>query len=145
MSTSAVLSFQVDTTDASADLGIEVWLDQEQLLNINWVQGPMDFQHEFVDDDAEHQLCFVLKNKRSEHTQVNENSDILKDARLTVSDVAFDQIKLGPVLTKIATYTHNTNGNSDTRQDKFYGELGCNGTVTLEFTTPIYLWLLEHM
>jgi len=44
-----------------------------------------------------------------------------------------------------ATYTHNFNGTQAETTDKFYGEMGCNGTVSLRFTTPIYLWLLETM
>ena len=27
----------------------------------------------------------------------------------------------------------------------FFGNMGCNGYVSLKFATPIYLWLLEHM
>jgi hypothetical protein len=30
-------------------------------------------------------------------------------------------------------------------KDKFYGSMGCNGTITFEFNTPFYLWLLENM
>jgi hypothetical protein len=42
-------------------------------------------------------------------------------------------------------YEHNANGTGPLVQDKFYGEMGCNGTVTLEFSSPTYLWLLEQM
>ena len=44
-----------------------------------------------------------------------------------------------------AVYTHDFNGTSKATENKFYGELGCNGTVSLKFSTPMYLWLLEHM
>jgi hypothetical protein len=49
------------------------------------------------------------------------------------------------MVTEQAMYTHNFNSTGPSTQDKFYGELGCNGTVTVKFNTPIYLWLLEHM
>ena len=69
----------------------------------------------------------------------------MSDATLTIKDLAFDEIKLNYMLTELAVYTHDFNGTQDTTQDKFYGEMGCNGTVSLKFATPIYLWLLEHM
>mgnify|MGYP003352455181 CR=1 FL=1 len=42
-------------------------------------------------------------------------------------------------------YRHDYNGTGQPTEDNFFGVLGCNGTVELRFTTPIYLWLLEHM
>jgi hypothetical protein len=143
--TTTALSFQVGTTDPAAELGFEAWFDDRCLLNLDWVQESVYFQHDFTDDDAEHQLRFVLKNKKIEHTEVDDDGNIVKDARLTVTDLAFDEIKLGHMLTELAVYTHDFNGTADVRQDRFYNELGCNGTVSLNFNTPIYLWLLENM
>ena len=42
-------------------------------------------------------------------------------------------------------FQHDFNGTQPEIKDTFFGEMGCNGTVSLRFTTPIYLWLLEHM
>jgi hypothetical protein len=45
-----------------------------------------------------------------------------------------------------AEYHHDCNGTAQqVILDKFYREMGCNGTVSLKFTTPVYLWLLENM
>jgi len=49
------------------------------------------------------------------------------------------------MFTELATYTHDFNGTKELTQEKFYGVMGCNGTVSLKFATPIYLWLLENM
>jgi hypothetical protein len=68
-----------------------------------------------------------------------------KDARLKISDIEFDGIELDYMVTQQATYTHNFNGTGPETQENFYGEIGCNGTVSLKFSTPMYLWLLEHM
>ena len=76
---------------------------------------------------------------------IDEAGNIISDAKLTVTNVAFDDIQLGHMLTEKATYAHDFNGTGVMGQHKFYGEMGCNGTVSLKFSTPIYLWLLEHM
>jgi hypothetical protein len=90
-------------------------------------------------------LYFIIKNKKQEHTKIDEQGNIISDARLTLKDVAFDEIPLAQLFVDHAVYRHNFNGTSSAVDDKFFGELGCNGTLSLHFTTPIYLWLLEHM
>ena len=98
-----------------------------------------------AEDEADHELRFVMKNKTVAHTQIDLSGNIVTDARLTISDVAFDEIKLGQMFIDQTQYTHDFNGSQPEITDRFYGEMGCNGTVSLQFTTPIYLWLLEHM
>ena len=145
MTTGLTISCQLGTTDPLVPLGMEVWIDDQQFINIDHVQGSQDLVIELPDDEAEHELRFVMKNKKVEHTLVDENNNIVKDAGLSITDMAFDEIKLGHMLTDLAVYTHDFNGSQPEIQDTFYSEMGCNGTVSLKFTTPIYLWLLESM
>ena len=65
--------------------------------------------------------------------------------RLFQAALAFDEIELKQIFIDHAVYTHNFNGTQTEIQDKFYGEMGCNGTVSFKFTTPVYLWLLENL
>lgn len=143
--TSATISCVINTTNVSANLGIEVWLDEEQILNQDNVVNLIELNHTLPDDDGEHELRFVLKNKTIEHTKIDEQGNIISDACLTISNLSFDDIELKQIFVNEAVYTHNFNGTQPETQTKFYGEMGCNGTVSLKFTTPIYLWLLEHM
>ena len=129
-----------------AELGFEAWIDQRKFLDLDHVKETQPVTVELDDqDDAEHELRLVLKNKTAEHTQVDEQGNIITDARLLITDVAFDEIRLGHMFFEQAVYTHDFNSTGATTQDKFYGELGCNGIVSLKFATPMYLWLLEHM
>ena len=139
------LACTVSSTDLVAKIGLEIWLDDAQIYNTEHVAEPIDFVHDFEDTDGEHQLRFVMKNKTHNHTKIDEAGNILSDCRICISDVSFDEIKLGQIFIEQAVYEHNFNGTADPVKDKFYGEMGCNGTVTLAFTTPIYLWLLENM
>ena len=146
MTPTVTITFNLATTDAMAELGFEAWIDQRKFLDIDHVTQDQPVTVDVDDqDDTEHELRLVLKNKTTAHTQVDENGNIITDARLIIKDLAFDEIQLGHMLVEQAVYTHDFNGNGTTTQDKFYGELGCNGTVSLKFATPVYLWLLEHM
>ena len=140
-----MFSCSISTTDAAATLGMEIWLDQEQIFNVDHVKEIIKFTHEFDEADAEHELRFVMKNKTVEHTRVDEGNNIVHDASLTITDIAFEEIDLGHMLVEQTVYTHDFNGTQPEIKDKFFNVMGCNGTVSFKFTTPIYQWLLEHM
>lgn len=139
------ISCRIGTTDPASLLGLEIWLDHEQIFNSEHVNSTVDFKHEFADTEAEHQLRFVLKNKLAEHTTIDADGNIIKDARLTISNVVFENIEIDQVFLSKSVYTHNFNNTQPEIKDQFFGEMGCNGTVAIDFTTPIYLWLLESM
>ena len=145
MSTTKI-SCTIGTSDPTAELGVEIWLDNSVLFDTDHVTHkvlPLEFT---VDDsEGEHELRFILKNKTEEHTICDDNGEIIKDATIEISKVAFEDIELNQLLVDRAIYTHNFNGTGETTTAKFYGTMGCNGTVSLKFSTPIYIWLLESM
>jgi hypothetical protein len=146
VSSTVTISFVLGTTNAAVPLGFEAWLDDQKFFDTDHVQSDQPIRIEIADNDAEHELRLAMKNKLSDHTKVDLGGNIISDARLVITDLAFDNIDLGPLITEHAIYTHDQNAHLPTPvQDKFYGEMGCNGTVSLKFTTPVYLWLLEHM
>jgi hypothetical protein len=145
MTNTITISCIVDTTDPAAALGFEAWIDNQKFFDTDHVQARQPVVVEIADDDSEHELRFVLKNKIADHTRIDDAGNIVSDTTLTITDLAFDEIKLGHIVTEQAVYTHDFNGTQKEIQDKFYGEMGCNGTVSLKFITPVYLWLLEHM
>ena len=135
----------ITPTTAAVPLGMEIWIDNQKLFDQAHVQESRKFSADISDNDGEHELRLVLKNKLSEHTLVDADNNIISDARISVSNIEFDGIALNQLVPALAEYQHNFNGTGELSVHKFYGELGCNGIVTLKFTTPIYLWLLEHM
>jgi len=146
MNSNITIACNLSPTDPSVALGFEAWIDDLKFFDSDHVQTAQQLSVEIADtDNKEHELKFVMKNKTSDHTKIDEHSNIISDARLIITDLSFDEIKLGQIFIDKATYTHNFNGTGQQIQDQFYGEIGCNGTVSLKFATPMYLWLLEHM
>ena len=139
------ISCTVGTSDPTAPLGLEVWVDDLQLCDIPHVVDKMPLTFAVEETEGPHELRFVMKNKTTEHTVIDSEGAIVKDAVITINDVAFDDIKLAQVFIDYAEYTHNFNGTKLSTVDKFYGQMGCNGAVSLKFATPVYLWLLENM
>lgn len=139
------ISCKISSSDTTVPLGLEVWIDDLLIYNIEHLDESVDINHEISDDDADHELKFLLKNKTSEHTKVDEAGNITQDAVLTISDLQFDDIALQQLFYDHAIYVHDFNGSQPEIQDKFYGHFGCNGTVSLKFSTPVYLWLLDNL
>jgi hypothetical protein len=143
MNNTIKIKCNLGTTNPAAGLAMQVWIDSEKIFDQPVVETtPIEF--DLTEDEANHSLRFVMSNKMSGHTQIDSNGNIVADSRLTVSDLEFDEIPLGQIVIDKAVYTHNFNGTAEETQSTFYGEIGCNGTVELKFTTPVYLWLLEN-
>lgn len=145
MENTASFSCSIGTTNSDVALGLEIYFNGGQILNLEHVKESIQFKHEFADTDGDHELKFVLKNKLAEHTVINESGEIVADACLTIKNPAFDEIDLGQMFAEQAEYQHDFNGSGKIVKDKFFGIMGCNGQVSLSFSTPIYLWLLENM
>jgi hypothetical protein len=139
------VTFDLTSSDYAAALGFEVLLDDVVLLSIDHVNKATPVSVDIDDDDGEHEFKFVMKHKTQEHTIVDENDNITSDAMLNIANVTFDNIKLGYLFVEQCVYHHSFNGSQAPVEDKFFGDMGCNGHVSLKFTTPIYLWLLENM
>ena len=140
----AKLSFCVAAT--GPNLRLVVMLDNVVVYDACPGLNSVVVEHEFDDSqEQEHTLVFELQNKLPEHTQINAAGEILEDRCIAITDVSFDSITLGHMLTEVASYYHDTNGTTDSITEPFYGVMGCNGRVEMRFSTPIYLWLLENM
>lgn len=141
----AKISFDIETSDAECPFGIEIWLDDAVLLTNNYVQEKIAFDYNIRDDDGVHELRVLLTGKTADHTRMDADGNIIKDATLTISNIVIDDININQLFLDKCVYTHDFNGTQPEIQDTFHGIAGCNGTISFKFSTPIYLWLLENM
>ncbi len=145
MTNTTTITGFIDSSDKKITIGTEVWIDDICVVNVEHVDRIVHFSHVLEEDNAEHELRIVMKHKTPDHTELDNAGNIIRDAMLSISDIKFDEIALGQVFLNKAVYTHDFNGSQPPVDDKFFGDLGCNGTVSLKFTAPTYLWLLENM
>lgn len=110
--------------------------------------GPEFQQIECAFDDnieKQHTLEIEMVGKIQDHTKIDDAGNITEDRVIEIRDITVDNIELGYMFTELASYQHDRNGTGPQVSERFYGEMGCNGVVKLEFTSPVYLWLLENM
>ena len=138
-------SCTVENNSNFDDLGLEFWVDNNKFFDSAIPIGVTPIKYDFDEDESDHILKIVFKNKTTDHTTVDNDGTILTDALLTVKDFEFDEINIDQLFFDNAVYAHDYNGSGKQVTEQFYGNLGCNGTVKLQFSTPFYIWLLENM
>ena len=152
-------SCEISNSDPAVPLVLKIYIDGANVLTLAPVPAEYYFESTFEDSELTqtHTIEFELLGKSPEHTVVDDQGNIVKDALITVENFQIDDIDISSILTgypnalyndvptHIIKYCHDFNGTQPALLDTFHGMMGCNGTVTLKFTTPVYLWLLENM
>lgn len=123
-----------------------VWLDDQKILSdkINFDTHTVKFDRDLT--EGQHEIKIRLENKTI-HDTVIENGEIIKDMLLNIDDIIIEDMSLGNLLWD-ATYhldqPQTFNGQTVTQLDHCVN-LGWNGTYTLKFSSPFYIWLLEKL
>jgi hypothetical protein len=138
------LSFTAQAT--GPDLHLCARLNGHVFFDQTLIADPIDIRYDFAEvDDTDYTLEIVMSGKQSDHTVIDQDGEILQDRVIEISNVVLDDIELGQAFVEQARYHHDFNGTQSATVDEFYGAMGCNGTVELKFSAPIYMWLLENM
>lgn len=138
------ISFEISAS--GPDLKVSAFFDDVCFYQDSPTQDPVRVSYEFEDaDDGEHELRIEVSGKLRSHTQLDEQGNIVSDRVVSVQDLKLDDISLGYIFTEHAKYHHDFNGTQSPTVERFFGQAGCNGKITFQFTTPVYLWLLENL
>ena len=139
------LALAIEPTDATRPVGVSVRLNGEELYRTDAVTA-RTVLHKFIpDSDNNYRLEIELHGKTADHAHLDPEGRFEYDSCLRIDAIEFDDIDVMPVFHTHSKYQHNFNGTGHSVTERCFGSMGCNGTVSLEFTTPIYLWLLENM
>jgi hypothetical protein len=135
----------VGTADC-ADIKAEIFLDKQCLAKYACSLVPCVLEITVPDQSGVHDLQITMAGKTHQHTVVGDDGNIESDASIVISRLEFEDIDMMPIFCQgLRCYYHSHNDASRlVEQDEFYGYIGCNGDVHIEFETPIYLWFNKH-
>jgi len=139
------IAFDLTSTDYSAELDFTVMVDDQLMLDIAHVKEKTPVKLSIDVNDGDHELKFIMKNKKIEHTTLDHNNNIIKDACLNIDNFFIENIELKNSFIENTKYYHSYNSDSEKIEDEFYGTMGCNGTIVLKFSSPVYMWFLDIM
>jgi len=107
-----------------------------------------------LEEQKEYNLVVHRSNKNKGQTVVNEKGDIIKDQMLHIKDIEIDEIDIGALIFE-GVYKPNypepwatearAKGVDLPETFKNSPTMGHNGTWTLTFSSPFYMWLLENL
>jgi len=135
----------VNTNIPANPIHLQIVLDETVMFDED-VVNEETVSFEFNEDENDHTLRFLILGKNDAHIIRDEDGNVLDSTELSITDISFGGIDItNIIMTSPLEYRHDFNGSADETIDKFYSIAGCNGEIILNFSTPIYLWLLENM
>jgi hypothetical protein len=106
------------------------------------------------DEGKDYKLTINRQNKGKNDTVINEKGDILHDQLLNIKYMEIDEIDIGTLVFQ-GVYTPEYAEPWATQQReagvdlpktlKNVTQMGHNGTWSLGFSSPFYIWLLENL
>lgn len=140
-------SCKISNSDPAVPLVLKIYIDNANVKTLTPVPAEYNFESTVEDSEATqtHVIEFELLGKLPEHTVVDDQGHIVKDAVITIHNKKLETILIDAAFDQRTEYRHDFNGSSDKIVDEFFGVMGCNGRTRFEFTTPVYVWLLENL
>lgn len=141
-----ILCVKYRSIQSATDIKFDILLDDICLRS-----HPLDGeQHMFkfdVDETTSRSslMVFGMSGKMPHHTLLDQQGNIVSDCAVLIESISFDDIDVTDIYCQGAhCYHHDTNGTSSMIIDEFYGFMGHNGLVHIDFELPIYKWFLKH-
>jgi hypothetical protein len=129
------------------DIMLEVYINNTNIFQTTAQQKIQTIVYDINEDPADHELKLVMSGKNSRHTVVDANGQITSDVFFIINRLEFEELDMKEFfcLGRRSRHRHSFNSTQPEFDDEFYGEIGCNGTVFMPFSTPIYMWLSENL
>jgi hypothetical protein len=129
------------------DIILEVYVDHTKLFQSTARQEIQTINYNINENPADHELKLIMSGKTSKHTVVGPDGQITSDIFFIINRLEFEELDMKEIfcLGRRSRHRHSFNSTQLEFDDEFYGEIGCNGTVFMPFSTPIYLWLADNL
>ena len=145
MSRIVTISGTITSTDFSAVVGAEIWIDQTCVLDVEHVDQVYTWQYQMpASVEGQHRVRYVMKGKNNSHVEMDSSGQIVKEVSLQFTELKFDDLDIQQMSLGSSVYTHDFNGNGLTTTENYGGYAGCNGTIDIYFSLPYYIWYLEN-
>jgi hypothetical protein len=140
------LELDISANVDCSDIVLEVYINDTSIFHTTAQKKIQTVIHDVSEDPADHELKLVMSGKNFTHTIVDEQGTIASDVFFVINRLEFEELDVKELfcLGRRSRHRHSFNSDQPEFDDEFYGEIGCNGTVFMPFSTPIYLWLANN-
>lgn len=124
-----------------------VWIDDQVVVQSEISKEPqvVEFQRKLI--EGTHTLKIRFENKDDSDTVKDDQGEIVNDMLLNIKDIRINDVSLGNLLWSadyILDHPQTYQGKTITKLNQCVN-LGWNGTYSLSFNSPFYIWLLEKL
>lgn len=131
---------------ACPDILAEVRCDDRVLTTIVATKEICTIEHDLPEQPGNHQLLITMTGKNHTHTICDQQGQIIDDVFFCIQRLEFENLDMLPFFCQgRLCYQHDFNGTQSALTDEFYGIIGCNGTVKMEFSQPFFLWVADYL
>ena len=131
----------------------KISIGNQQYLHQTLTVGPNEIEYFEFDIDANegsNSLDIEFLNKTNNDTVLAVDGNIVDDVLLTINSVEIDEIDLGNLIWSASVYRPiypAVYAATQTLESELKNcvNLGWNGTWSLPFAVPFYIWLLENI
>lgn len=119
----------------------KVWIGNEVVLQSSEIRDPtkIAWKGNLTQGKQSIRIAVFGKDNLSE-TVIDESGKTIKDQLLHIDSISIDEINLDGMLHLHGKFL----GEDGSSADKIVN-IGWNGTWSLDFQVPVYIWLLENM
>tara|TARA_R110001592_G_scaffold277920_1_gene545152 strand:- start:1066 stop:1512 length:447 start_codon:yes stop_codon:yes gene_type:complete len=141
-----IASLLIECNQDAPGIFLDICLNDKLITSNPFTIGKIDYIVEFTDTDAKTEQCIKIsmRGKTATHTKIDEEQNIVSDIYAMVHKIVIDEIEVTELYTQgNKCYYHigsNSNKNGPILTDEFYGYIGINGDVLLNFYTPLWHW-----
>lgn len=140
--------FKINSFGTASDITLTVKVDNA-LISRFWCDNQNHEITYIMDDEIDdvlsaHRFSIEMTGKNYSHTKIDNQGNRLSDCYFVIERLVFDDIDVTEEFCNgQSKYRHDNNGTSESFDDDFFGIIGCNGTVMLDFKTPLHIWMLD--
>ena len=141
-----LLNLSVEFSETDPEIFVDILYNNNFVITDTFSKGIKEYTVEFEDTEehTEQCVCVSMRGKTEQHTKIDEQANIISDSYAIIKKIVIDDIDVTDLYVQgKPCYYHvgsNNNKNGPTIVDEFYGFIGYNGDVKLEFSTPMWKW-----
>ncbi len=135
----------VEFSATNADIFLDISFNNNFVTSNTFVKGTQQYTIAFDDTDEHAMQCITvtMRGKTQQHTIV-DNEKIISDVYANLKHITIDEIDVTDLYAEGKPCYHHVGSNNKQNGpvivDEFYGFIGYNGDIKLEFTTPMWKW-----
>lgn len=134
-------------TQPQQQIEFAITIDGDKILSQRLDGQRHQFRYDFDDSDEFRpvEVLAAMSGKTQQHTVIDESGQIVADSAIMIDRIMIDGIDVTEIFCQGRTcYHHDGNGTCARFLDEFYGYMGCNGEVCIEYSLPLYEWFLKN-